>query len=339
MLLALLPARAHFNIQKPSENLIVLRAIIRRSYPFTMQTLQDGFLRRQESNHRFRLRLGQPDAVDIGAGGIQPPLAQQFAHTGLADLVELVDCAQNIGLLRGLGDAHGVEHAVQHLAVVHPDQVVAARNPDDLHAIRQHGADLGVGSHARRADCICIALIKLTKPARPRLFIAPDLPHSVSSIGRRQVISVLRENTRQRGRQVITQSQPIALALLFALLPGKDTGVRTIHVGQEFPQGLDSLDRRAFQRVETVAIVDLRDAPQHLRTLGHIGAEIVAETLGRCSLWAGGLGLFRHVETSALTLAAGSSPWPPSRQGLPAAPLRPAAPRRTMHAQKYPQGT
>ena len=175
----------------------------------------------------------------------------------------------------GVENARDLHHPVQNLAVVDLDHIVAAGNADGLQGVRQHGANLRVGRDRSAANRVGVALIELPEPARPGLFVAPDRAHGVAAVGRGQVVAVLRRHPRQRRGQVVAQRQPV----LILFLPGKDTLVRAVHVGQELSQRLDRFDGRGFQRVETVAVIDLGDGVEHRLALAHLGAEIVAEPL------------------------------------------------------------
>src|SRR5690606_31349030 len=62
--------------------------------------------------------------------------AEKQAHTFRAELVQLVDCPQHGQPAAGVlvaAEADGFQNAVEHLAVVDADDVVAARNTERLH--------------------------------------------------------------------------------------------------------------------------------------------------------------------------------------------------------------
>ena len=175
--------------------------------------------------------------------------------------------------------------AVQHLAIVDADRVVAARDPRRLQRLAQHRAHLGVRRDGRRPHGVRIALVELPEPPRPRLLVAPDRPHLVPPVRRRQRHPVLRIHPRQRRRQVVAQRQP----LIVLVLPGEDPLVRPVDVGQELAQRLHRLDRARLQGVEAPGVIDLADPRQHRLPRPHLGAEIVAEALGRLRPRAAGL--------------------------------------------------
>ena len=92
---------------------------------------------------------------------------------------------------------------------------------------------------------------------------------------------------------VIAERQPIA-ALALLLLPGEDTGIGPVDIGQELAQSLDRLNRGGFQRIKTMRVIDARDLVQHLLAFQHLGAEIIAEAFGRLGLGAGLFTVFGH---------------------------------------------
>ena len=188
-------------------------------------------------------------------------------------------CSELLGIGR-VEHARDLHHAVQNLAVVHPHDVVAARDADLFQRVGQHGADLGVGGDGGGADGVGIALIELAEAARSRLFVAPDGAHRVAAVGAGQVVAELGGDAGERCGQVVAQGEPV----LILVLPGEDALVRAVDIGQELAQGLDRLDRARLQRVEAVAFVDPRDGVEHGFAFGHIRAEIVAEALRRFGL-------------------------------------------------------
>ena len=190
-----------------------------------------------------------------------------------------------------------VKDAVQNLAVVDADQIVAALDAGMFQSRRQHGADFRIRRHRGAAHRIGIALIELAETPRTGLFVAPDRPHRIAAIGGWQIIAELRRDAGQRRGQVIAQRQPVAgtAARNLGLLPGKDAGIGAVHVGQEFPQRLDRLDGAGFKGIEAMAMIDLGDAVEHLLAFGHIRAEIVTKPLGRLGLGSGlFILIFRH---------------------------------------------
>ena len=187
-------------------------------------------------------------------------------------------------------------HPVQHLAVVHPHDVIAARNAHLFQRIGQHGANLGIRRHRGTAHRIGIALVELAEAARTRLFVAPDRTHRIAPIRAGQIVAELGGNPCQRGSQVIAQRQPVAVFVL----PAEDAFVGTVDIGQELAQRLDRFHGRCFQRVKTVAVIDRGNGIEHRLALCHIRAKIVAEPFGRFRLWPPWCFFARHAASPAV---------------------------------------
>ena len=194
-----------------------------------------------------------------------------------------------------------LHHPVQNLPVIHPHDVIPARDAHGLQRVGEHRADLGIRGDRRRANGVRVALVELPEAARPGLFIAPDRPHGEAAVGRGQVIAELGRDAGQGRGHVIAQRHPFAVILL---LPGENAGIGPVHVGQVLAKRLDGFHGRGFERIEAVAMVDLGDAVQHLLAFGHLGAEIVAEALGRLCL---GAGLFLLLGHRCYPLGSGSA--------------------------------
>ncbi len=241
------------------------------------------------------------NAVDEGAGGVLAPRGQQFAHALGTHLIELVDATQHITGFFRVGHSDPGQHAVQHPPVVHAHQIVAARDAGGFQRLGQHGHDLGIRRRRGGTHRIRIALIELPEPPRTRLLVPPHRPHRIAPIGGGQIVAILRRHPRQRRRHVIAQRQPVAGAAAGhrLLLPREYPRIGPVHVGQEFSQRFHRFHGRSFQRVEAPARVNLGDAVQHGLAFGHIGAEIVAEALGRLGARAAGFGgIWRHRHAS-----------------------------------------
>jgi hypothetical protein len=61
----------------------------------------------------------------------------------------------------------GFHHAVQNLAVVHADDVLAARNAQGFHGVGHHHAHLSIRLDAGRADRVGVELHELAEPPGP----------------------------------------------------------------------------------------------------------------------------------------------------------------------------
>ena len=79
-----------------------------------------------------------------GAALINTPMPQKRLDTLKTQPVKLVDRAQHVELLRVAGDAGGREHAVEHLAVIDLDNVLA-RQTQCIHDVGHHHAHFGIG--------------------------------------------------------------------------------------------------------------------------------------------------------------------------------------------------
>ena len=259
-----------------------------------------------KAHDHIGLSIGQPCPIGKVAAVILAARAQQCAYAVQTQPVELVNRPQHdaalVGEIVGVGrveHACDLHHTVEHLAVVHPHDVVPAVDPDFFQTIGQHRADLCIRRDRRCADRIGIALIELAETAWPRLFVAPDRPHRIAPIGRGQIVAVLSINACQRCGQVIAQGQPVAgLVRLCILLPREDALIGAIHIGKELAQSLYRFDPGAFQRVKAIAMIDLRNLMQHLGTLCYFCTEIVTKPLWRFGLGAGGLFWLGHWITS-----------------------------------------
>jgi hypothetical protein len=88
--------------------------------------------------------------------------------------------------------ADGFHHAVEHLAVVDPDDVLAAR---DAEASMVSAIIMHISASAwtpGRADRVGVELHELAEPARPRLFVAEHPAGAVGAVGQLDVVDVFR---------------------------------------------------------------------------------------------------------------------------------------------------
>src|SRR3569833_2074230 len=113
--------------------------------------------------------LGEIAALVLAAG------TEQLTYATLTETIELVDRAQHRqptaeNLVAAKPDR--LHHAVEDLAVVALDRVVAARNAQRFHCIRGHHAHLGIRGRRAGADRVGIELHELAKAAGARLLIA-----------------------------------------------------------------------------------------------------------------------------------------------------------------------
>jgi hypothetical protein len=182
-----------------------------------------------------------------------------------------------------------LHHPVQHLPVVHPDQVVPARDPHGLQRIRQHRADLGIRRHARRAHRVRVALGRTAgtapAPASRSATPAPSRSGDRASAGRSGAAH-RPAPAAPSGRSAARASRP---------LPSRRRRPRSggPRRGGTCPAPRPS-PRPRLQRLEPIQPVHPRDPVEHLGPLGHLRAEIVAEALGRFRLRAPLFSVLRH---------------------------------------------
>ena len=169
-----------------------------------------------------------------------------------------------IFLLKSAGsagpDADLLQNAVEHLAVVELDHVLAARDAELLQRIGHQHAGFGVGGDVVGADRIGIELHELAEAARAGLLVAEDVAVVIAAEGLGQFLEVLGDIAGQRRRQVIAQRQPF----LVLVLEREDAGVGPVLVGQEFAQRIGKFEGRRIERLVTIGIVDAADGRQHL---------------------------------------------------------------------------
>ena len=187
------------------------------------------------------------------------PGPEQLAHAFDAEAVELVDGAQHGELLVLVDDADLLHDAVEHLAVVDADDVLAARDAELLQRVGGHHAHLRIGGDGSRADRVGVELHELAEAARSRLLVAEHPAGPVAAIGLGQALVVLRDVAGERRRQVVAQRQP----LLVVVEEREHALVRPVLVGQELAERLGVFDQRGLDRLEAVALVDAADARHH----------------------------------------------------------------------------
>ena len=77
----------------------------------------------------------------------------------------------------------GHHDAIENLAVVDPDHIVAALDANGFHDVGHHHAHFGIRRANRRANRIGVELGELAKTARAGFFIAPDRTGRIAPIG------------------------------------------------------------------------------------------------------------------------------------------------------------
>ena len=193
--------------------------------------------------------------------------------------------------------AGGFHDAVKNLPVVDLDHIVATLDAERLERIRRQHANLGICRDAVGANRIGIELHELAIAPRARLLVAINRAISVTPERFRQPVEILRHVTRQWRRQIIAQAHPLIggcwLALLGSLiarlrhgiLKREHTRVRAILIRQKLTQRVGIFERRRFQGLKTITLIDAADGFQH----GVEGFELsrfnVAESFGGARFW------------------------------------------------------
>ena len=215
------------------------------------------------------------DIVEVGAfceiaALVLSSLTQKRCDTFDTKTIHLIDRSKNgqtSSCVCVAAKVDGFHQAIQHLAVIHLDDIVAALNAQSLHRIRRHHADLGIGRHRGASDRIGIELHELPEASRPRLFVAKHPALAIAAIGLGQRVEILRDITRQRRGQVIAQRQP----LLVVVLEREHAFVRPVLIGQELAERVGIFDRGRLHRLEAVEFIDGANFLQHRARCGEFG--------------------------------------------------------------------
>jgi hypothetical protein len=205
---------------------------------------------------------GEIGALGEIAGLVLAAGTQQQAHALAAQPVELVDGAQHDELLRLPAlplETGGLQHAVEHLAVVDLDDVIAAPDAKPLERVGRHHADFRIGGHGGRAHRVGVELHELAEAARPRLLVAEDKTRAIAAIGLGQLVVILGDVTGQRRGEIVAQRQP----LVVVVLKGEHAFVGAILIRQELAERIRVFDERRLHGLEPVEFVDLPDRLHH----------------------------------------------------------------------------
>ncbi len=175
----------------------------------------------------------------------------------------------------GSAEADRLHHAVENLAVVDLDAIVAARDAELLQRVGGHHAEFGVGGGAGRADRVGVELQELAEAARARLLVAEHGAAAIGAIGLGQALEMFGEMAGERRGQVIAQRQP----LLVVVLEGKHALVGPVLIGQEFSERVGIFDGRGLDRLEAVELVNPPDRAEH----GVDGGDFVGAAIGEAA--------------------------------------------------------
>jgi hypothetical protein len=174
------------------------------------------------------------------------------------------------------------EHAREHLTVVESDSEV--RESQSGQYVARGGEDFGFDDGRACADAVNVALVELSEAAARGAVCAPDGLNLVALEEARELVAVLRDDARERHRQVVTQSE-VGLARPFVLAALEYLEDELVALLAVLPhQRLYVLDRGRLQRLEAVALVHgLYDADDVLAP-PHVRGEEVAHAARRLCL-------------------------------------------------------
>ena len=177
------------------------------------------------------------------------------------------------------GDARAREHRRQQLAMVDADDEIIESKFDER--IRHRPAQLRLHGGRRRAERIDVALIELAEAAARRPIGSPHRLDLIALEEARQLALILRDDARQRHRQVVAQRKiGLAAGLVLAALENLENElVAFFAVLAE--QRLDVLDGRRFERLEAVALVDALDNADDVLAPAHVLRQEVAHAARR----------------------------------------------------------
>ncbi|ESZ77685.1 hypothetical protein X726_10535 [Mesorhizobium sp. L103C105A0] len=209
---------------------------------------------------------------------IPAPRTKQQSHAFRSELVQLVDRAQHrqpTPCILIAAKADRFQHAIEHLAIVDADDVVAALDAERFHHVGHHHRHFSISRDARCADGVSVELHELAEAAGAGLFVAEHPAGAVAAIGLRQSLKILGDITRRRRGQVVAQRQP----LLVIVLERKYALIRPVLVGQEFAQRIGVFDQRLVGRLETIELIDRADRRHHLLD----GADVFRTAVGKAA--------------------------------------------------------
>lgn len=229
-----------------------------------------------EKQHLFNLLLAKTSALGEITGLILAAGAEQQLHAFRAELVELVDGAQHVEATAGIllaAETDGFHDAIEHLAIVDANDIVATRNTERFQRIGHHHAHFGIRLHAGSAHRIGIELHELPETAGAGLFIAEHITGAIGAVWQLDFIEVFRHMTGERRGEIVAQAHP----LVVVILKRKHAFVRTVAVRQELAERIGIFELRRFDRIETVKLVYLADLVDHLVGGMDIGSRAVHE--------------------------------------------------------------
>src|SRR5581483_963265 len=180
-------------------------------------------------------------------------------------------------------DAGLIEDAGQYLSMIHPNREIVEAQRDQRIACRRD--QFSFDDHRTRTQHINIALIEFAEASARGTIGAPDGLNLVTPEKLGQLVLILRDYARQRDSQIVTQREIgfAGLFMLAALENFEDELIAFFTILAH--QGVDIFDGGSFQRLKTVALVNLLDDADDVFALAHVGRQKVAHAARGLGLW------------------------------------------------------
>ncbi len=181
--------------------------------------------------------------------------------TFASDLVQLVDRDERVSLQRRW-HAGGLEQRPQQLAVIEPDDEVV--KAESLKHLADRGQDLHFDEQRRRPQRVDVALVELAEPAARRAIRTPHRLNLVALEESRQLVLVLRDDARERDRQIVPKRK-IRFAGVLVLAALEDLEDQLVAFLAVLPQQrLNVLEGGRLERFEPVLLVHVADDTNHV---------------------------------------------------------------------------
>src|SRR6185369_11241720 len=233
--------------------------------------------------HLFR--AGEERQGRLRGGVAHAPREQFLQHAVGADLIELVQRNQGLRVKR-FRNAGALEQRRERSPVIQTDfKTLEAKPAKDVAGRRE---EFGLDDRRRRTDRVDIALVELAKAAPRGPVRPPDRLNLIALEKPWQLVLILRDDARQRNRQVVAQRQVrLAARLVLAALQDLENElVAFFAVLAE--QRLDVLEGWRLERLEPIALVDLADDADDILPPADLLGQKIPCTAGRLSrhqLW------------------------------------------------------
>ena len=182
------------------------------------------------------------------------------------------------------GNAEALEHAPEQHAVVETHHEVG--EAERAQHVAHRRAHLRFDDRRARTDRVDVALIELTEAATRRAVRAPDGLNLVALEEARQLSAVLRDDARERHRQVVAQGQVRFARRLVLSAPQHFENELRAFLAILPRQRLDVLERRRLERLEPVSPVNgLDDADDVVAASYILGEKVTHAARGARVLW------------------------------------------------------